>query len=410
MKSKKDDKEKDKDKDKDKKDKKKGKRYLSPSFKKGGIKEPKQEGENLFKLDLMDAEEEEDASPSPVKKPQKRLSAQEDLQNFTLEGNIDPDTNYKHRHSQQMPAKKSGDELKTFAIKGGHPKKIASLSQAGKGEDGFTKVNQDSFLIIKKEYKLDDFNIFAVMDGHGENGHLVSQFVTKFFTSFFKKNKKLNCLTTEDDIYFRLQKNNFDIIHKAFHHAEKDIVKHDIDANFSGTTCVMVFQTGKRLVTANVGDSRGIICKKDKAIPLSIDQKPNDPEEEKRIKSLGGEISQYEEDGEKSGPFRVWKKGEMFPGIAMSRSIGDLLASTLGVIPEPVVREETIDEDTKFIIIASDGVWEFLSNEDVCEIVQPYYQKDDPEGACRALIKKSTEWWNKEDIVVDDITAIAVFF
>ena len=173
---------------------------------------------------------------------------------------------------------------------------------------------------------------------------------------------------------------------------------------------IMVLQTGARLVTANVGDSRAIIVKNNKAIPLSIDQKPNDPEEKKRIESLGGEISQYEEDGEKSGPFRVWKKGEMFPGIAMSRSVGDLLASTLGVIPEPVVREEIIDDNTKFIIIASDGVWEFLSNDDVMGIVMPFYEKGDAEGACRALIKKATEWWNQEDIVVDDITAIAVFF
>ena len=396
------------DKEKEKKDTKQ--RFLSPSFKKGGIKEtkPQQEGGDLFKLDVMSAEEEEEASPPP-KKVQKRLSIQEDLKNFNLASQLTPPQNYDKRTSQPS-AKKTSEELKTFAKKGGRPKKIASLSQAGKGEDGFTKVNQDSLLVIKKEYKLDDFNIFAVMDGHGENGHLVSQFVTKFFTSFLKRNKKLNCLTTEDDVYFRLQKNSYDIIHKAFKHAEKDIVKHDIDANFSGTTCVMVFQVGQKLVTANVGDSRAILYKKNKVIPLSIDQKPNDPEEKKRIESLGGEVSQYEEDGEKSGPYRVWKKGEMFPGIAMSRSIGDFLASTLGVIPEPVVREEVIDDDTQFIIVASDGVWEFLSNEDVCNIVLPFYQKEDPEGACRALIKKSTEWWNQEDIVVDDITAIAVFF
>ena len=394
--------------DKEKKDTKQ--RFLSPSFKKGGIKENKQqqEGGDLFKLDIMCAEEEEEESSPPPKKAQKRLSIQEDLKNFNLQNQINP-PNYEKRSSAPT-AKKTAEELKTYAKKGGRPKKIASLSQAGKGEDGFTKVNQDSLLVIKKEYKLDDFNIFSVMDGHGENGHLVSQFVTKFFTSFFKRNKKLNCLTTEDDVYHRLQKNNYDILHKAFKHAEKDIVKHDIDANFSGTTCVMVLQVGQKLVTANVGDSRAILHKKNKVIPLSIDQKPNDPEEKKRIESLGGEVSQYEEDGEKSGPFRVWKKGEMFPGIAMSRSVGDFLASTLGVIPEPVVREEVIDDDTEFIIVASDGVWEFLSNEDVCNIVKPFYEKGDPEGACRALIKKSTEWWNQEDIVVDDITAIAVFF
>ena len=152
------------------------------------------------------------------------------------------------------------------------------------------------------------------------------------------------------------------------------------------------------------------MVKGDKAIPLSIDQKPDDPEESKRIKENGGEISQYEEDGEKSGPFRVWKKGEAYPGIAMSRSIGDFIASKLGVIPEPKFIEEKIDKDTKFIVVASDGVWEFLDNDTVKNMVMPFYEKKDPIGACKELIKKSTEFWNQEDIVVDDITCIVVFF
>jgi serine/threonine protein phosphatase PrpC len=94
----------------------------------------------------------------------------------------------------------------------------------------------------------------------------------------------------------------------------------------------------------------------------------------------------------------------------MSRSIGDLLASTLGVIPEPEFIETEIDKDTKFIILASDGVWEFLDNQKVKDLVMPYYKKNDPEGACKLLISESTKWWNEEDIVVDDITVICLFF
>ena len=174
----------------------------------------------------------------------------------------------------------------------------------------------------------------------------------------------------------------------------------------------MVFQIRERLICANVGDSRAIIVKgtNNDVTPLSIDQKPDDPIESQRIIENGGEISQFEEDGEKSGPFRVWKKGEVYPGIAMSRSIGDFIATTLGVIPEPKFIEDKIDNETKFIVIASDGVWEFLDNNKVAEIVLPFYKKNDPDGACKALIKESTEWWNKEDIVVDDITCIVVFF
>jgi serine/threonine protein phosphatase PrpC len=222
----------------------------------------------------------------------------------------------------------------------------------------------------------------------------------------------MNSNKNEDEVYYRLKKNDSDILTRAFRHAERDIEKNgEIDANFSGTTCVMVLQVGEKILCANVGDSRAIMVKTGKKIvPLSIDQKPDDPEEAKRIAENGGEVSQFEEDGEKSGPFRVWKKGEEYPGIAMSRSIGDFIATTLGVIPVPKFIEEKIDSDTKFIVIASDGVWEFLDNQKVADMVMPFYEKNDPDGACKALIKESTDWWNKEDVVVDDITVIAVFF
>ena len=223
----------------------------------------------------------------------------------------------------------------------------------------------------------------------------------------------MKVLKSEDEVYSRLKKNEYDILKRVFKHAEKDINKSAIDAKFSGTTCVIVFQIGDKIICANVGDSRAILVKGEKGktiIPLSVDQKPDSPEEKKRIELAGGEVAQYEDDGEKSGPFRVWAKGEAYPGIAMSRSIGDFVASSLGVIPEPICFEETIDKDTKFIILASDGIWEFLNNKKVVNIVWPFYEKKDPEGACKALIKEATDWWNKEDIVVDDITVIIGFF
>jgi serine/threonine protein phosphatase PrpC len=390
-----------KDKDKDKKNKG---RFLSPSFRKGVVKEKKEDDDDGgFKINLISAEPEDDEpkSPSPPKhKKAKRKEGKEDQKDEKKE--------HHHRGStHSIP-----DNMKVNALPEGRVKNIGSQSQAGKGEDGFTKVNQDSFLVLQNEYNLKDFNIFSVMDGHGVNGHLVSRFTTKYFTSFFKNNKKMNSSNEDENaVFYRLKKNDYDILKRAFRHAERDIGKNsDIDANFSGTTCVMVFQIGERLICANVGDSRAIMVKGTKVIPLSIDQKPDDPEESKRIVENGGEISQFEEDGEKSGPFRVWKKGEVYPGIAMSRSIGDLIASTLGVIPEPKFIEDKLDKDTKFIVVASDGVWEFLDNNTVRDIVMPYYEKNDPNGACKELIKKSTEWWNQEDVVVDDITAVVVFF
>ena len=384
-------------KDKDKEKNAKG-RYLSPSFRKGVVKEKKEEDndDDGFKINLMkadDDEDEKDVSKSPSKYKKKSSKAK--------------DSKEKEKGGSQP-----SEKIKVNALSTGRVLNVAYQSQAGKGEDGFTKVNQDSFLVLQNEYNLKDFNIFCVMDGHGVNGHLVSRFTTKYFSSFFKKNKKMNSsCSSEDQIFNRLKKNDYEILKRVFRHAEKDLEKNgEIDANFSGTTCVMVFQVGERIICANVGDSRAIMVKGDKVIPLSFDQKPDDPEESKRIKENGGEISQYEEDGEKSGPFRVWQKGEVYPGIAMSRSIGDFIASKLGVIPEPKFLEEKIDKDTKFIVVASDGIWEFLDNNTVKNMVMPFYEKNDPNGACKELIKKSTEFWNQEDVVVDDITVVVVFF
>ena len=376
-------------------------RYLSPSFRKGVVKEKKEEEDDGdFKINLIkadDEEEDEKDSKSPSKNKKKSKKDKDDKEKKEH-----------HRGSTQVVP----EDMKVNALATGRVKNVASQSQAGKGEDGFTKVNQDSFLVIQNEYNLKDFNVFAVMDGHGVNGHLVSRFVTKYFTSFFKKNKKMNSSNSdENQIFYRLKKNDHEVLKRAFRHAERDIEKNnDIDANFSGTTCVMVFQVGDRILCGNVGDSRAIMVKGNNVIPLSIDQKPDDPEESKRIKECGGEISQYEEDGEKSGPFRVWQKGEAYPGIAMSRSIGDFIATKLGVIPEPKFIDEKVDKDTKFIVVASDGIWEFLDNEKVKNMVMPFYEKNDPSGACKELIKKATEFWNQEDIVVDDITVVVVFF
>ena len=387
------------------KDKKKTGRCLSPSFRKGNvIKDNLDEDSDDydFKINLIEAEEdeEESKSPSPQKrKPDKKKSKESSTINIS---------SIKNNTEQTIKEKKTVN-----ALKEGRVKNVGSYSQAGKSEDGFTKINQDSFLVLQSEYNLKDFNIFCVMDGHGINGHLVSRYLMKYINLFFKNNKKMNASNqNEDSIYHRLKKSDYHILRRLFRHAERDLHKKSkIDANLSGTTCVMVAQIGDRFICANIGDSRAIMIKTgNEIVPLSIDQKPDDPEESKRIVQNGGEISQYEENGEKSGPYRIWKKGEVYPGIAMSRSVGDFIATSLGVVPEAKFIEEKIDQDCKFIVVASDGIWEFLDNKRVGEIVMPYYKNDDPDGACKALIKEATEWWNKEDIVVDDITVVVVFF
>jgi serine/threonine protein phosphatase PrpC len=113
-----------------------------------------------------------------------------------------------------------------------------------------------------------------------------------------------------------------------------------IDTLFSGSTCVSLIYTPEKLICANVGDSRAVIgkCVNGEWIShnLSRDHKPCDIDELARIKKRGGRVEPLrEEDGEFVGPNRVWLKEDDIPGLAMSRSFGDRVAASVGVIAEP---------------------------------------------------------------------------
>ena len=150
--------------------------------------------------------------------------------------------------------------------------------------------------------------------------------------------------------------------------------------------------------------AKGIFC-------LSNDLKPTLPLEKQRIIENGGRVEQFiENDGTTNGPYRVWVQDEMYPGLAMSRSIGDFIASSVGVIPNPEIIEYNLNNSSKYMIIASDGIWQFMSNEKVMNIANQYYPKRDPIDMCNELIREANIAWDKEGIPRDDITVVVVYF
>lgn len=97
------------------------------------------------------------------------------------------------------------------------------------------------------------------------------------------------------------------------------------------------------------------------------------------------------------------------PGLAMSRSIGDNVAHSIGVSPDPEVHKYNLNESHKFIVIASDGVWEFLTNEEVGKIVWPFFRDNAPEQAGNAIVRAAAQKWRENDSSIDDITCITIF-
>lgn len=106
------------------------------------------------------------------------------------------------------------------------------------------------------------------------------------------------------------------------------------------------------------------------------------------------------------GPHRVWLAKEDIPGLAMSRSIGDALAHSVGVSDIPDVQEHEIHSTDKFAIWASDGVWDFISNKEVAMICQA--NAPDMDGAAATIVKHASRLWEQNEGVVDDITCVVV--
>lgn len=125
------------------------------------------------------------------------------------------------------------------------------------------------------------------------------------------------------------------------------------------TSCVCVIIGKDKIICANAGDSRAIVVKGDgSAVAMSIDHKPDLPSEKKRIVDLGGFISHH-------GVWRV--NGNM----AVSRSIGDAPLKPY-IIPTPDITEYTIDKDgnDNFLVIASDGLWDVMTNSYVSNFIR----------------------------------------
>jgi serine/threonine protein phosphatase PrpC len=111
------------------------------------------------------------------------------------------------------------------------------------------------------------------------------------------------------------------------------------------------------------------------AVPITEDHKPELAEEAAMIYAKGGRIEAFKDPDtdEDVGPKRVWLPDQDMPGLAMSRSLGDGIAHSVGVSSEPEVKEYTLKQEDCFAVIASDGLWEFCSNEEVAQLVVPYY-------------------------------------
>ena len=285
---------------------------------------------------------------------------------------------------------------------------------------------------------LDGMLLLIMFDGHGKYGKQVVEFCNEFMLRYFKthisefqSNPKSSLSTLIESCDLDLRSNS------------------SIDCHLSGTCAILLLFSSDYFHIASVGDLRAVIgttspespeervlvkenpyfrlIEPDRTIrsfALSVDQKPEHEQEFTRITESGGVVQQFSNFfGMKFGPFRVFDQKGNLPGLTLSRSIGDELGKSIGIISEPACNTfPFFDSKDLFVIVGSDGLWDVMENIEAVNFVERFRKKakEGPESEsdgtvnlknsqiAKVLAEEARYRWlglcEEDDVVIDDIS------
>lgn len=252
----------------------------------------------------------------------------------------------------------------------------------------------------------DPFRVFGVFDGHGPLGHDVSSFAVDALMKRFLGNTNRyedpeGALT---DAFVTVQQL-----------LDYKTVQRELDSSVSGSTCTVAYLPANtnELFVAYCGDSRSVLQRQEKGSSstkdLTVDHKPNNPQERARIEKAGGRVVF---DGYFN--YRVYSRDGR-GGLNMSRALGDGIAHQAGVSEVPETSRHTLTTEGKgdrdiFLLLCTDGVWEFIESKDAAAMVESYGRKNVQE-AVEVLAKASYDKWmeDSDGEISDDITAMLIW-
>lgn len=329
--------------------------------------------------------------------------------------------------------------------------------------NGQKKINQDCSLFLPTINDCENISLYGILNGHGAYGDKLVKEISEFFKDYFTKKITFNKMNKDNSLKLSLSMNNSkknEIL--PFNYNQKNIYKirklksindkynqrinethqilcgnnfskiydsfNEIDnilhekynenkkCDDSGTSLnfVIIFNSKidtNKIISVNLGNTKSILITDEKKIKeLNISHTPCIKEERIRIERHGGVIDRI--DWLKVGPLRVWFKGKKYPGLTITRSLGDFEAIPLGIIPLPDIKEYDIDEEKiKILVIATNGIWEFLTNDKIMDITWQYYESKDTQGATKKILETAEKLWKiKNPNNIPDLTASVFFF
>ncbi|XP_051535303.1 protein phosphatase, Mg2+/Mn2+ dependent, 1Na (putative) [Myxocyprinus asiaticus] len=216
-----------------------------------------------------------------------------------------------------------------------------------------------------------DWSYFAVYDGHA--GRMVAQYCSRNLLDFILDT---GGVTVDEDVEQVKEgiRDGFLGIDRHMHTLSRN---ESWDHSGSTTTAVMI--SPRNIYFINCGDSRTFLCRNGQVVFYTEDHKPFNPREKERIQNAGGSVTLQRING----------------SLAVSRALGDFdfkevewRAQTEQLVsPEPEVYELERTPEDEFLVVACDGVWDAISNEELCAFVRNRLQVcDDLRDICAQVI------------------------
>jgi len=275
-----------------------------------------------------------------------------------------------------------------------HSTHISIVNQKGQKSPTDPTPNQDNFFILH----IDDVSLYGVCDGHGPFGHIVSFRIVQALPHFLVTNRHFG-----QDWHLAIK--------EAFAAAQAELLEfcnqYAVNIEASGCSCSVAILAGLTVHLAHIGDSTGVLAswnkKNSRLMYSTLDHKPELPEERARLEAAGSEVRETE-----GGAFRIYVQGSSFPGLTMSRCFGDTVCR--GVSQEPVYRQFQVQpSDENYLIVASDGVWEFIEPDKAVDLMSKKLRLKGPQQTLNFLVDASRKRWAQYcGDYCDDVTALLV--
>ncbi|KAI9191151.1 hypothetical protein LWI28_004314 [Acer negundo] len=212
---------------------------------------------------------------------------------------------------------------------------------------------------MRKRFNLQTAHFFGVYDGHG--GLQVANYCRdRLHVALAEEMELLRECLSNGSVKHSCQEQWKKAFTNCFLKVDEEVggktSQEPIAPETVGSTAVVAVVCSSHIIVSNCGDSRAVLCRGKEPMALSVDHKPNREDEYARIEAAGGKVIQ-------------WNGHRVFGVLAMSRSIGDRYLKPW-IIPDPEVMFIPRAKEDECLIIASDGLWDVMTNEEACELAR----------------------------------------